>query len=107
METRDDLFLRQQCSSAGQKTGNFLNTRILFPKLSQTFPFYKDNYTSQKNALILHAQVGYERYRIQIQLLIILGVLSTLINVYFHRLSKYFIYRSPNNISIASFIFIL
>jgi len=31
METGDELLLRQQCNSAQQKTGNFLNFRILFP----------------------------------------------------------------------------
>jgi hypothetical protein len=64
---RDGLFLRQQWnSSARQKNENFLNTRILFPKLYQIFHFYKNYLTSQKNTVILHAQIDYERYHLQL-----------------------------------------
>jgi len=90
METCADLFLRQQYNLARQKAGNILITRTLFPKLCQKCQFYKDYLTSQKTAVILHAQIGYDRNHMQLKFLIILGALSTLIYVYFLTLSKYF-----------------
>jgi hypothetical protein len=107
MKTGDELFLRQQCISARQKTGNFLNTRIQFPKLCQKFPFYMEYVFFRKNAVILHAKIGYDWYYLQLQLLIILGNLSTLIYVYFLRLSKCFIYIGLQIIFLAclSFLF--